>query len=452
MNKYVLTEIEAKDFNPADHPRDRNGRFIRKGVSVNVPKLGVNGSSGAAKVVGTRSRGRIEVQDDAGTIHVVKANQVEVAKVQPGAPKRQRSGVPMRPETRHRRNEKNNELYSRAENSHSDVSDSTASDKAYAEHTKLIERTVGAAFKAGEATDKKYTLDEGGRVWDPERAKIHKEIVDELYLHAAKVPTDGKALIAGGLGGAGKSTVLTGGMHVGNDDYFTINPDDIKEAMAERDMVPRLPGLSPMEASPLIHEESSHIANMLAQRAYADRRNVIWDITMSSQGSVEKRIADMRAKGYGTIDAVFVDIPVETSVERALARHRRGMEEYDAGGAGFGGRYVPPALIRRNASSKASSANREAFDALRASFDNWQLFDNSGSAPKKVSAGGKLSALEFRRQGRQYVAQLPGGAPGDLQVFAPNRNGSGDLTWTLSMAAANQVRGEGGDAPVGASA
>ena len=36
-----------------------------------------------------------------------------------------------------------------------------------------------------------------------------------------------------------------------------------------RGLVPQVEGVSPMEAAPLIHEESSHIANLLAKRAYA---------------------------------------------------------------------------------------------------------------------------------------------------------------------------------------
>lgn len=409
MSKYVV--VEVKDFNPADHPRDRNGRFIRKGVSVTGPKLGRAGGHGFGKVVGTRSRGRIEVEDRDGKIHVLKADQVEVAKRQVGdQDPKHTSGVPARTSTTVARARAKGDISTHTEIAGEDggAANNAASERAYQEHTKHIESTVGAALKAGENTDSKYTLDDAGTVWDPDRARQHKEIVDELYLRAKddKIPRDGKAIIAGGLGGAGKSTVLGKSLGIKPNDYFTINPDDIKEVMAERGMVPKLPGLSPMEASPLVHEESSHIANMLAQRAYADRRNVIWDITMSSQGSVEKRIADLRGKGYTKVDAVFVDIPVEASVERALARHRSGMERYDAGDAHeFGGRYVPPAIIRKNASSKSSSANRDVFDGLKGSFDHWDLFDNSGTAPKKVTDS-TTENRELRRQLDESMKRL----------------------------------------------
>lgn len=416
MSKYQVQEIEAKDFNPGEHPRDRNGRFIRKGVTVDLPKL-KGGALGSGKVVGTRSRGRIEVEDDKGEIHVVKADQVQVIKRQPKDAGRPRSGVPTRPATLHARSAKNDELYSRTDrgDSANDIEDDVESERAYQAHIKNIEASVAKALKEGEATDNQFTLNGDGRTWDPERAKLHKQIVDELYLDAQSVPRDGKGLIAGGLGGAGKSTVLGKSLGIGKNDYFTVNPDDIKTKMADLDMIPKIGNLSPMEASPLVHEESSHIANMLAQKAYAERRNMIWDITMSSRGSVEKRVTDMRAKGYTQVDAVFVDIPVETSVTRALERHRRGMEAYDAG-EGTGGRYVPPALIRANSSSKASSANREVFDELRDSFNDWSLFDNSGTAPKKVSdrsAHNKEILASLRRSQQELRKLLDGPLPDD---------------------------------------
>jgi predicted kinase len=59
-----------------------------------------------------------------------------------------------------------------------------------------------------------------------------------------------------------------------------VNPDEIKKEMAKRSMIPEVAGLSPMEASDLVHEESSHIAKQLALRAVPEGKNVIWDITI----------------------------------------------------------------------------------------------------------------------------------------------------------------------------
>jgi hypothetical protein len=271
---------------------------------------------------------------------------------------------------------------------------SPLSDDEYAAHTQRVEAALNAAFAAGQATDRVYTANGGGVVWLPDRAAQHKEIIDALWSKAQNVPREGRAMIAGGLGGAGKSTVLRGGAGVDQSQFLTINPDDVKEEMVRRGLVPDVAGLSPMEASPIVHEESSHLANMLARRAYAERVNVIWDITMSRRASVEKRITELRDAGYGEVDAVFVDIPVETSVERALSRHRRGMEKFRTG-QGVGGRYVPPALIRANASATSSSANREVFDGLQERFDSWVVFDNSvaGRDSQRVDGAGRWAEL-----------------------------------------------------------
>ena len=253
-------------------------------------------------------------------------------------------------------------------------------DEELKKHVEAVESQVDAAVKAGLSTDAQFSLDGKGQVWAPERAKLHNEIVQDLYAKAAHVPNEGKGLFSGGLGGAGKTTTL-GNPKTGIDQsqFLTINPDDIKEILAERGMIPEIPGevkLSPMEKVALIHEESSHIANLLAQLAYADKKNVTWDITMASEGSVAKRIAEMKKNGYTNLDAIFVDIPVEGSVTRAMSRYQRGMEAY-RNGKGAGGRYVPPSVIRKNASTSFSSANRKNFEALRDQFDNWQVWDNS---------------------------------------------------------------------------
>ncbi len=142
-------------------------------------------------------------------------------------------------------------------------------------------------------------------------------------------------------------------------------------------------GLTPMEATPLVHEEASHVANLVASAAYARHKNVIWDITMSSKGSVNRRLSEMKKAGYKDVRSVFIHIPVETSVQRARDRHRRGLEAHRQG-KGMGGRLVPSGVIRASATHGGSTANRETFDALRGKFTGWQLYDNTGSKPRLV--------------------------------------------------------------------
>jgi predicted ABC-type ATPase len=261
--------------------------------------------------------------------------------------------------------------------------------KDYDSHVATIKKTLADKIAAGQTSDVTETIDGAGKIYKPERQKQHDEIVNDLLKKTEGVPREGRAIISGGLGGAGKTTVLTKHAGIDQSKWLTVNPDDIKELMAKKGMIPKVPGLSPMEAAPLVHEESGYIAQQLAHRAQMEKRNMIWDITMSSTKSVDKRLRDLRSAGYDDIGGVFVDIPVETSVERALARHKRGEEAYK-NGKGWGGRYVPPELIRKSKGFKKTK-NKEVFDDLRPKFNEYGIWDNSGAAPKKVVGTGRWS-------------------------------------------------------------
>lgn len=224
----------------------------------------------------------------------------------------------------------------------------------------------------------------------------------KLYAAAASVPCEGKAIIAGGLGGSGKTTVLAEHAGVDLSKYFTINPDQCKEELALHKMLPQVAGLSPMETSSLGHEESSYLARRLALLAYAEGKNVIWDVTMSRPDSATTRIKELRDAGYDHIEGVFVDIPIETSVARSEARHRRGHDSYLAG-EGLGGRYVPAELIRSQADPQYGSINRRAFEEAKPLLDAWVIYDNSvdGRPPVIVDRSVDRSAeVEGRLESR----------------------------------------------------
>lgn len=236
------------------------------------------------------------------------------------------------------------------------------------------------------ATDKRYVADPQRAIWVRERRDAHDAIVDDLYNAAADVPCERKAIIAGGLGGAGKSTVLDNHAGIDQAKYLTINPDDIKEEMAKRGLIPEIGELSPMEASDLVHEESSHVAKMLARRATHDGRNMIWDITMSGAQGALQRLDALDGAGYSTT-GVFVDISIDAAIERAAGRHRSGHERYREG-TGYGGRYVSPELISAQADPDWGSINRRVFEQVKPRFTDWVIYDNSvtGREPQLVEA------------------------------------------------------------------
>jgi len=260
-------------------------------------------------------------------------------------------------------------------------------DAEYTKHVQEVRERLDQARAQGLATNEEYTLDVGDEVWQEEREVLHDALVDELYERATNVPAEQVAIIAGGLPGAGKSTVLERYAGIDRSRFLIIDPDEIKEAMARRDLIPSVEGLSPMEASDLVHEESSYIAKRLARRAQAEGKNVIWDITMSSRASTEQRIEALRTSGYTHIEGIFVDIPLSTSEARAEARHRIGHEEYRAG-KGQGGRLIPADLIGFSGDLEWGSVNRRAFEEVKRRLDAWSLYENStdGKAPKLIGS------------------------------------------------------------------
>ena len=253
----------------------------------------------------------------------------------------------------------------------------------FAGHIEVLTTRLADAKMRGLDTDRLYTDPPDHKSWSTERLAAQGEIIEDLYRGGGDVPCGGEAVLAGGLGGAGKGTVLAKYAGIDTSRYLVIDPDRIKEQMAERGMIPEVEGLSPMECSVLVHEESSWIAANLAKRAYAEGRNVIWDITMSSLESTERRIDDLRAAGYHHVTGVFVDIPAEQSVQRALGRYRAGMERYSHG-VGQGGRYVPPAVILAQRTGEGQTVNRQVFETVKPRFDRWIVFDNSRDGERPV--------------------------------------------------------------------
>ncbi len=260
-------------------------------------------------------------------------------------------------------------------------------DAEHAEHVAEVRERLADAHAAGLETHIQYTLDQEHELWTDERDALHEAIVEDLYARSSGVPCEGRAILAGGLPGAGKTTVLNQFAHVDLSQYIMINPDHIKKEMAERGLIPSVVGLSPMEASDLVHEEASHVAKRLANRAEADGRNVIWDITMSKTSSIARRIESLRAADYTRVEGVFVDIPIDVSARRADVRHREAHDDYRAG-LGLGGRYIPDSTIMKNADDSWGSGNRKNFEELKSLFNGWSRYDNAidGAAPVLVES------------------------------------------------------------------
>lgn len=245
-----------------------------------------------------------------------------------------------------------------------------------------LDTRAKAADRAVSGTQDSASLHMRGGRWSSARAAVHQQIVDDLWKRATGVPTDHKAILVGGMSGAGKGSVLAQHPTVGQ--YLMLNPDDAKEALAARGLIPDVPGhpeLSPLERVGLVHQESVHITEMLAQRAYAAGTNVMWDATMGVSHIVQGRVSDLRRNKY-SVGGLFVDVPFAVGAARVKSRYRAGQREYEQG-RGHGGRLVPDWVVAAANGSNGKTVNRANFDSLRraGSFDTWELWDNSGAAP-----------------------------------------------------------------------
>src|SRR5258708_1982098 len=182
--------------------------------------------------------------------------------------------------------------------------------KLYSAPTKTPEQIV-AAFPGGneaiaktrERLSKVVPTDalvsEGGfknpdGTYTPEREAIHRKIAADLFTPekvARALPAAGEKPVLtmlGGRGGSGKSW-LTG-------EHGPV--DESKSILVDSDAIKaKLPGYEGWNAS-AFHEESTHILNMVDQRALALGVNTIHDATLKSEATAVMRMAQYEAAGY----------------------------------------------------------------------------------------------------------------------------------------------------------
>src|SRR5699024_9770146 len=94
----------------------------------------------------------------------------------------------------------------------------------------------------------------------------------------------------------------------------------------------------------------------------SQKKNILYDITMSSYNSVHDKVSTLTAQGYKDTDvnAIFVDIDSKTSLQRSKTRYARGIIDYTENNKGHGGRLVLESIITDQATENSQYKSKNA--------------------------------------------------------------------------------------------
>jgi len=224
------------------------------------------------------------------------------------------------------------------------------------------EFALQAAFNAGKSTDSIYGEEFQGR------QKIHRHILDEQIELALQHPTDKQSVIIGGLPSSGKTRYLD--LHC--PDYAVVSSDLFKQILIERDLVPDVENVTPLETGSLCHNESAWLAKKFLFELIELGVNIAVDMTLNYPDSVAGRVKAMKQRGYFT-ELIFLDITKTESKKRVVDRHLDGVINF-LDGQGLGGRFVPLKYIN-------ASTSKDCFDCTRNLFHKSYHFNANGVKP-----------------------------------------------------------------------
>lgn len=215
-----------------------------------------------------------------------------------------------------------------------------------------------------------------------ERTKVHREIMNKMVNSCPK-PEKGKqpevTLLLGGAA-SGKSTVVNTFLKDDAKNKGVINVDDVKEALPEYRKYVRQ---DVMTAANRVHQESSEIGKAVLNSVVSEKRNFIYDATLSKVGKAEDLIKKLKAAGY-KINLVGVNVDAEDALGRAKVR---ALGDHEEGGKKLGsGRYVPDKILLN-----AHKGATEVFEKIKGLVDTHSLYDNNqeyGKPPTEVLKNG----------------------------------------------------------------
>jgi len=220
----------------------------------------------------------------------------------------------------------------------------------------------------------------------PERAEVHRQIIEDYFKgHQPYAPGEEKvAMFTGGGGASGKGVFTktnkdTGKSNIGdfysqNKNPLTIDPDDIKKALAKADGT-EINGKN----TGFYHEESSALAKQIYATALQHNYPALYDGTATGSG-VYELLKMSKDAGYKTeMNFLYSDWKTvrQNSLDRYVKQHR----------------LVP---IR-----EVMKAHKKAYDAVQdlsksSLLDSIKVYDNAGRNLKLTADGGKGKGLSVK--------------------------------------------------------
>jgi len=282
-------------------------------------------------------------------------------------------------------------------------------DEAFLEHQRYVTLATKMGLHGpGRSMSIDGSMKDSFGLWSEEMREVFEGMVNAAYdeLTAGQTkPRDSRAIVLGGLPGAGKSSTLDAMAEskvFNKDEWIIANPDWFKDRIIAQGLAPQIHGLAPAETASFIHEASSEMNHMLEQLLTVEGYNVIFDITLGSSFWTGETINRLESLDY-SIDGIFVDVPPTTARTRSQSRHRSGLDALRTGQSrrtddpelSNGGRVVPEAVLAAAEIDKKdpdaetyNSANARNFDQIKGQFARWAVWDNSGDSPEFIDGSG----------------------------------------------------------------
>ena len=146
-----------------------------------------------------------------------------------------------------------------------------------------------------------------------------------------------KMLMTGGYPGSGKSTMPDHAYPGWKEKYVHIDSDAIKNKLAQAD------GFKDVGwRASAYHGEADKVLKQLMKAAQDNNMNILYDGTMKTYNKMRDIIKHHNKLGYG-FEMAFADLPIEKSMERAMARFMGSSGPFHSGS--FLPRSAAPGLV-----------------------------------------------------------------------------------------------------------